>query len=390
MLPDGQLGIPGDVVHTSEPFRPATADEMVEDLLAGPFRGFEVQRTAHYILVYQSSPEFAAESGQVLEGLYRGLSDWFRKKGVPVHEAEFPMVAVVFRTDRDFRAHKKVAPEIQAYYELYSNRIYFYETSARDEQAPEVAALRRPQTVAHEGTHQILQNIGIQPRLAAWPAWLVEGLAEYCSTPQATRRGTGWTGIGAVNAQHLATIRDMADPNAGQVPGAHRPEHIGRPPGMPLVEYLVTKAHLTPTDYSLSWALIHYLAVKRPDDFVNYLKTMARMPPLQDRTPRDHLTAFRGAFGENLDKLGHVVDLYLGRLNQKVRDPLPYYAVMFQQQAPNGSVKRAAIVSQSPSLIRQWLEAVTSPVGAPPVWEFVRHPTRTSAWFAAEQWVRGM
>ena len=47
----------------------------------------------------------------------------------------------------------------------------------------QIAAMRRPQTVAHEGTHQILQNIGVHPRLSAWPLWLVEGLAEYCATP---------------------------------------------------------------------------------------------------------------------------------------------------------------------------------------------------------------
>jgi hypothetical protein len=389
MLPDGQLGIPDSLTYSDEPFRPATAEEMIDELLAGLFRGFEVYRTAHYIVVYQSSHEFAEESGRVLENLYRGLLDVFRRWDVPVREAEFPLVAVIFRTERDFRAHKPVDPEVQAYYELYSNRISFYQTSEHDEQAPEVAAVRRPQTVAHEGTHQILQNIGIQPRLAPWPPWLVEGLAEYCATPQTTKRGTTWEGLGVCNAQHLATIRDLSDPDSGQVPGAHRPEHIGRPEGMPLVEYLVTKTQLTPTDYALSWALTHYLAMRRSDEFVALLKTMSRMPPLGRQTPSDHLATFRAAFGDSLTKLGKEVDLHLRKLN-KVKDPLPYYAVMFQQRGANGMVKRAAIVSQSPSLIRQWLETVTSPRGEPPVWEPVPHSSRTRAWQTAENWVRGL
>src|SRR5262249_36602672 len=159
-------------------------------------------------------------------------------------------------------------------------------------------------------------------------------------------------------------IRDLADPNSAQVPGASHPEHIGRPRGMPLVEYLVTKTHFTPTDYALAWALTHYLATsgkrtlamsgKWTDGCVAFLQTMSRMPPLQCRTPDDHLAAFRAAFGDNLAKLGHEVDVYLGKL--KVKDPLPYYSVGFEQRVSGGAFKRAAIVSQSPSLIRQWLE----------------------------------
>src|SRR5205823_68044 len=110
---------------------------------------------------------------KLLEDLYRNLYDAFRKRDVPVHEAEFPLVAIIFRTERDFRAYQRVAPDVQAYYEIFTNRIYFYQKSDRDQQSPEVAALRKPQTVAHEGTHQILQNIGIQPRLGDWPLWLV-------------------------------------------------------------------------------------------------------------------------------------------------------------------------------------------------------------------------
>jgi hypothetical protein len=386
MLPDGQIGIPDKLVLTDQPFVPASPDQMIEDLRAGPFAGFDVLRTPHYLILYKSTTEFAEESGKVLENLYRGLTEAFCKHEIPVHQAEFPLVAVIFRTERDFRAHKSVAPEIQAYYEIYTNRIHFYQTSDRDEQAPEVAAVRRPQTVSHEGTHQILQNIGIQPRLAAWPAWLVEGLAEYCSTPKTTKQGTTWGGIGVVNPQHLATIRDLADPLSGQVPGAVRPEHIGRPPGMPLVEYLITKNDLNPTDYALAWAMTHYLAKKRVDEFVDFLRTMSEMPPLQQSSAQDHVKAFRAAFGDQLGKLDKEIDAYLLKL--KVKDNLPYYAVTFEQRVPSGQLKRAAIVSQSPSMIRQWLETVTSPRGDPPIWEALPHSRRTLAWVTAAQWLR--
>ncbi len=105
---------------------------------------------------------------------------------------------------------------------MLSNRIFFYEKSRRDQDAPEVSALRRPQTVAHEGTHQILHNVGIQPRLSDWPLWLVEGLAEYCSSTRFTRKGVEWAGLGQAHPIHLATIRDLEDPLPPQFRGDHR------------------------------------------------------------------------------------------------------------------------------------------------------------------------
>ncbi len=214
ILPDGQLGIPNMLVPTNEPFQPFTAEELLERLQKGPLRDFHVQQTAHYLIFYQSSRAFAEASGRWLEDLYGRLLDAFRKHEMAAHDTEFPLVAVIYRTERDFRASKRVDPEVQAVYEIYTNRIYFYETSEHDENAPEVSALRKPQTVVHEGTHQVLQNIGVHPRLSAWPIWLVEGLAEYCSTPASSRKGgkPTWDGLGMINGLHMATIRELEDP----------------------------------------------------------------------------------------------------------------------------------------------------------------------------------
>jgi len=114
---------------------------------------------------------------------------------------------------------------------------------------------------------------------------------------------------------------------------------------------------------------------------------MSELPPLSPRSPRDHLAAFRSAFGPRLERLDKEIHTYLSRL--KVRDRLPYYAVTFLQRLESGQVRRAAMVSQSPSLIRQWLETVSSPRGDPPAWEALPNSSRTRAWLHAEQWMRG-
>src|SRR5579864_2603972 len=191
LLPDGQLGWPDGRAYTEKAFHPASADELRESLREGPYREFKVRQSRHYLLLYRCSENFAGASANLLESLYQGLYKKFADLGLEVHEAEFPLIAIIYDTERAFRANNKVAPEVQAFHHTISNRIYFYETSERELSSPEVAAIRKPQTIAHEGTHQILLNIGVQPRLARWPIWLVEGLAEYCA-PTYTRRGAEW------------------------------------------------------------------------------------------------------------------------------------------------------------------------------------------------------
>jgi len=281
---------------------------------------------------------------------------------------------------------------VQAFYEFYTNRIYFYESSELDENAPEVSALRKPQTVVHEGTHQVLQNIGVHPRLSAWPTWLVEGLAEYCATPASPRKGgkPTWDGLGMINGLHMATIRELEDPLSVAIRGRDaQAKALVREPGKPLVECLVRKTKLTPTEYALAWAMTHYLGFKRQDDFVAYLKTMSQIPPLEPRTPEDHLAEFRKAFGPDLVKVDKAIDVYLRKLvKQKGYDPMPYYTVTYEQPLPAG-LSRAGMVSQSPQMIQQWVQEISNPQGAQPTWRALPHATRARALRALEEWMKG-
>ncbi|MBV8129938.1 MAG: DUF1570 domain-containing protein [Planctomycetaceae bacterium] len=393
ILPDGQLGFPNMLVPTDEPFQPFTADELLARLQKGPLGDFQIHQTAHYLIFFQSSRALAEASGRWLEDLYKRLLDAFRKHEMAVHDTEFPLVAVIYRTERDFRASKRVDPEVQAVYEIGTNRIYFYETSEHDENAPELSALRKPQTVVHEGTHQVLQNIGVHPRLSAWPIWLVEGLAEYCSTPASSRKGgkPTWDGLGMINGLHMATIRELEDPLSVAIRGDDgQSKALVREPGKPLVECLVRKTHLTPTEYALAWAMTHYLAFKRQDDFVAYLKVMSQIPPLEPRTPEDHLAEFRKAFGSDLVKIDKTIDRYLKNLaKQKGYDPMPFYAATYEQSLPAGLLKRAAMVSQSPQMIQQWVEEISNPLGAQPTWQALPHATRARALLAVEEYMKG-
>ncbi len=391
MLPDGWLGIPSMLVPTDEPFQPMTADEMAKGLQTGAFAEFGLHRTEHYLILHQSPDAgFAISNGLLLEELYRRLIEAFRKHEVTVHEAEFPLVAVIFRTEDEFRAYREVPPDVQAYYEIATNRILFYEQASGDGPGPEVAALLKPQMVAHEGTHQILQNIGVQPRLSNWPAWLVEGLAEYCSTPASSRKGPpAWDGLGQINNLHMATLREVEDPVSLSMRGQDvHTKSLFRKPGQPLVEAMIRRRDLTPTEYALAWSITHYLAMKRSDDFTRFLRLMAAVPPLEPRSADDHVREFRNAFGDDLGKLDKTIHAYLNRLTkQKGYDPMPYYAVLFEQPLPNGRLRRAAMVSQSPQLIKQWIDEMSNPAAGLPSWQASPYPSRARATLAVQEWI---
>ena len=132
-------------------------------------------------------------------------------------------------------------------------------------------------------------------------------------------------------------------------------------PGQSWIRTLVSKPNLTPTDYALSWALTHYLANKRLPEFLEYLRDMSQRPPLERRTPEEHLADFENAFGKNLGKLDSLVANYLGKI--KKFDALPYYVVMFEQPLNTGATRRASMVSQSPSIISQWIEGAAARPG---------------------------
>ncbi len=385
VLPDGQLGWPNEMVYTNEAFRPDSADDLAKKLQDGPYRHFGLVRTEHYLVFHTGSAEFAKRSSQLLESLYRGLIKKFSDLGLAVHDAEFPLVAVIFRNESEFRDHQAVANDIQAYYEVVSNQILFFQDRDRDPEAPENAAMRKPETVLHEGTHQILMNIGVQPRLAAWPAWLTEGLAEY-ATPIISKTGE-WEGFGRPNPLHLATIQELDDTLALQGRSARLTRNrVGRALGWRTVADLLVREKLSPTDYAVSWGLTHFLVSKKADEFVAYLKELSELSPLADPIPGEEARRFRRRFGDDLPAMGQALHKHLCGLKRP--DPLPYYTVIFEQPIGEGLVRRGTMVSQSPLMIRQWLETMSEGFEAPFVWRPYSYASRTAAFAAAETWIQ--
>ncbi len=381
VLPDGQLGRTDVLVPTDAPFRPWTPAQVRDDLLAGPFQGFHATLTAHYVVVSSGTPKHAKFTADLLESLYVGLGAMLKKHGFDVHEAEFPLVAVIDRNRADFQARRGVAAEVLAYYDPITNRIYLYELAENEDDERDVVAPRQSQTVAHEGTHQVLQNNGLQPRLAPWPTWLAEGLAEYCAPTSTNADGT-WRGCGEINPLHVITLRDLDDPLAKMLRGTGPPMKGESAIRRPKMEELLTSKDLRPTDYAAAWELTYYLAQKRPKDFVRYLKTMGTIRPLEPPGETNPIKVFRGAFGHDLTKIAARARGLLAR--SRAYTDYPYYAAIAEVWHEDLGLIREWVVSQSPALISEWTIERTSPDGVESTIWVERFPTRA----AAQLWVR--
>ena len=117
---------------------------------------------------------------------------------------------------------------------------------------------------------------------------------------------------------------------------------------------------------------------------------MSQIPPLEPRTPEENLAEFRKFFNEAPARLDKKLADHIHKLSRKkTYDTLYYYQVFFQQALGNGVIRRAATVSQSPQIIQQWVQEMTSPIGDVPNWEANPWPTRARAEQAAQEWMRG-
>ncbi len=299
-------------LNDEEPFEPLSADELSAQLLNELPEGFEVYTTKHYLICHNTSRAYAAWCGALYERLYGAFTNYWTRKGMKLHEAEFPLVAIVFSSRPAYVQFASAefgagAESIVGYYSLRTNRITMYDLTGleslrggndrRGSAAQINRVLSQPAaeqvvaTIVHEATHQIAFNSGLQTRFADIPLWVSEGLAVYFETPD-LQSARGWRGIGTVNGSRLAKFREFQSSRGPQS----------------LESLIADDARLrdarTALDaYAEAWALNHYLLQKHPREYLAYLQTLAAKQPLLWDDPEARLREFRDAFGSDLDEL---------------------------------------------------------------------------------------
>jgi len=287
-------------------FKPWDSKSMIRSLENELVRGCEFVQTRHYLVATYAGRAYAQWCAGLFERLYQAFRSYWKQRDVTLRDPEFPLVAVVFKDERQFRRFATEdagadAAESKGYFSIESNRIVIYDlTSSERSPATTMAEIVRSvsanpfniATVVHEATHQIAFNSGMHVRLSDNPLWLTEGMVMFFETPDLTNR-TGWRTIGLVNELRLRQFQNYCDK---------------RREANSLETLLSSDRRFTDADsavdaYSEAWALTYYLLRTQQASYVRLLRKLQEQPVLQWQTEAERLEDFRKNVLDDLGKL---------------------------------------------------------------------------------------
>ena len=350
LLPDGQLAVRSivDSPPTERPFVAAAKEDIAQVLTASGLGGLRTKQTGHYLYLYSSSEGFAEIASRILETMYLGVVTYAQVQEIEVHPPETPLVVIIFRTEDEFQEYGQMPEGVVAYYSVLTNRIVMYEESPFWKIKPELAIQQSLSTIAHEGAHQILYNIGVQQRLSGWPMWLNEGLAEFFA-PTTTDRHLKWKGAGHVNDMRMFELEQW-------LKGRSADDADGQ-----LVAQTVGAARLTSTGYAAAWALTHYLAKNHRTDFHSIVRQYSRLRPLESGgrvvppgVIPGNVRVFKEHFGDDLADLERRMFLHLKNLPYAYPfTEWPHWVTVISVPAGRRE-KREADVFHTPEQAERW------------------------------------
>ncbi len=317
MTPEGAIVIaqPGDIVERSTdelPYKPLTSGELSKKLLAELPPGFDTYSTAHYLICYNTSKAYAEWAGSLFERLYTAFTNFWKNRGVKLHDPDTPLVVLVFADHESYAKHAEteiggLTKAIPGYYNVQTNRVTMHDLTGvealrqagdrRGSKEQINQMLSRPEAenlvslVVHEATHQIAFNCGLQPRYSDTPVWVSEGLAVFFETPDLSN-ARGWSTIGAVNYGRLEDFQRF----------------LPTRPSRSLESLLTQDARFrdpkqADAAYAEAWALTYFLVKQRQDAYVKYMKVLSQAGPPTGADPAGRLQQFKAAFGTDLNKL---------------------------------------------------------------------------------------
>ncbi len=249
-------------------------------------RDSDITTTQHYIVVHPAGQK--STWADRFEKLYRSFVHYFRVRGFQPRDPKFPLVAVVFRTQREYYAHaaKQGSPLQQGtlgHYDTKSNQIFLFDTTTSGGKWSDNA-----ETIIHEATHQTAFNTGIHARFGGSPRWLVEGLA------------TMFEAQGVWDSRSYQTQRDRI--NVGRLRDFKDFVKSRRREGF--LQELIASDKAFRSDghgaYAEAWALSFYLCETQPRKYCQYLARTARRESFTQYSASERVADFQAIFGKNL------------------------------------------------------------------------------------------
>ena len=257
--------------------------------------------------------------GSLLERLTTAFINYWRSRGVRLHEPESPLSVVIFAKKQDYLAHAReeigdAAEGVVGYYSLRTNRVTMFDLTGlqtgggRGNRAEITRMLRQPQaavniaTVVHEATHQAAYNTGLHRRFADVPLWVAEGVAVYFETPDLDS-SRGWRRVDEINPPRFQRFLRYA---------ANRPANSLRT--LLADDSRFRNLESANDAYAEAWALNYFLLQTQHKRYAEYLKTLAEKPPLVYDSPEERIAAFEIALGGSVEQIDAAFLRYMQRL----------------------------------------------------------------------------
>ena len=284
-------------------FVPKTVEQIREGLVK-EFQGkYVVSKTGHFLVVHP--PGSYEKWAFPFEKFYANFRAYWRARGVQLKEPEFPLVAVVLRTQREFQriAKSKNLESAGGYFSHDSNRMFTY---VRDFDS--VGKAQNHQytlyVVYHEIAHQLAFNTGLQERGTSSAQWFSEGLAQLFEAKGVNDSIKHSTLKSRVHYSELKRYLDFRESGKAKS----------------IVDRLMTGRELFNANeglaYSSAWALMMYLAETRPQDLAKYVR-LQRDKARRGSNRWSRKALFEKSFGETATVEAHM-NQYMNRLAEEV------------------------------------------------------------------------
>ena len=299
---------PEQIKHRSEtesPLEVATPPELEKRLLkelGSKFKNanFAVHRTQHYLIVYNSSDDYAERVGGLFESLYRAFFTYWKNQRWELSEPRFPMVAIVLKDHDSFLTYGRsdigdAVNSMIGYYNLTSNRMATFNVPNWE---------RNVSTIIHEATHQLAYNCGLQKRFADNPMWVSEGLAMFFESPDMRHPGK-WRGIGRVNRTNLSRWKKY-----------QRQRPSDSLATLLTVDDRYRKRSDANAAYGEGWALTYFLLRTKRKQYIDYLQHLSKGKPLAVQSPRQRIEDFETAMGDSLATIDQKFVKFMARVGR--------------------------------------------------------------------------
>lgn len=286
--------------HVDAPYEPADAIEMRSRLQKEFGRDFEVVITNHFLVVQPSGR--GNRWPQMFEQCHRAFVGYMSKRGVAIRRGRFPMVAVVMPDSaqmyRELRRMDVKLTGVAGVYEQDSNRVVTHDGG----QLRFIAS-----TVRHEAAHQSAYNYNVHSRVVYTPSWITEGIGQMFEPDAMVNGKPGLKSRDRVNRDSLSVIRQRYD-------GGHSQQFAQRVRDLVGSNVMFQNQKTVQDAYSISWAMMFYLAEREPKKFAKVLQSTNRRGTYQPYDRFARLNDFQSWVGTDVDTFSKNVAWFMKSL----------------------------------------------------------------------------